>query len=274
MIKKNNIEKTNPEKITCPSCGRRVEKKDFCTICGASFNPKNRTSLKSVIIFIWIMGAVGIGMLGYGYYNANYITPIDQITADMEGQTVQVSGTVLSLDYNENFQLTSFLIKDDTGTIEFFGWSEFTSDIKENGYPGIGDEVIIEGVVSVYEEEVSIELEDSDSLTIIEIEPEEKEIKDLSEDDIDLKIEIQGNVTDEYPDSQDITTLEYKFFTVDDGTGEITVFIGGDQISFTGEKSNIPNINDTVRIIGIVDLYNEELEIIPSYLTDDGIKIL
>jgi len=266
---------------TCPSCGKSIPVAKSCNKCGASLGPEGRISLKTAHKYILVLGIIGVFLLGYGYFQANYITPIDQITPDMEGQVVQIMGTVTDVDYDYRYEKTSFTVVDETGSIEFFGWSDFTSSLRQSShFPGIGDDVIVEGTVNVYNSSysgliVSIEVENIEALTVLYKTPQRKDIGDILLNDLNLKVSIEGNVTDRYAtDDDNDGVIDFMILEVTDLTGDIDVFVTDSQIALAGSYAAYPEINQTVEIIGIVAQYGAELEIIPSNATSGAIKIV
>jgi DNA/RNA endonuclease YhcR with UshA esterase domain len=269
------------ELTTCPSCGKSIPVVKSCNKCGASLEPENRLSLKAANKYVLVIGLIGIILLGYGYYQANYITPIDQITPDMEGQVVQISGVVTDVDYDYDYEKTSFTVMDITGSIEFFGWSEFTSSLRAASYyPSIGDNIIVEGTVNVYNSSysgliVSIEVSSIESLTIIYNKAQRKNIGDILLNDLNSKVSIQGNVTDRYTtDSDSDGLIDFMILEVTDLTDKIDVFVSDSQIALADTLAVYPEVNQTVEIIGIVAEFSGDLEIIPSNATSGAIKIL
>ena len=281
IYKQEEKDITKIELTQCPSCGKSVPMAKSCNKCGAALGPEGRFSLKTANKLILALGIIGIIVLGFGYYQANYITPIDQITPDMEGQVVQIKGIVTDVTYDYTYEKTSFTVTDDTGSIEIFGWSDFTSSLRElSYYPSIGDSIIVEGTVNVYNSSysgliVSIEVESAESFRIIYNHAEPKDIVDILLNDINLKVSIQGNVTDRYStDSDSNGVIDFMNLEITDLTGSIDVYVSDSQIALADTLAVFPEINQTVKITGIVTQYGANLEIIPSNATSGAITIL
>ncbi|TXT64053.1 MAG: hypothetical protein BAJALOKI1v1_620004 [Promethearchaeota archaeon] len=256
-IQKGEIE---VETTNCPSCGKMVPKKEYCEICGATFQPKKRIKTKAIFIFILIIAAIGISMLIYGYVVGNRITPIANITTDMEGQRKRIQGTVIGIDYWDTYERTTFFIMGETGFIEVSGWAEFTTDLKLSGYPGIGDKIIVEGEVSVYLGQVSLEVENVDNMLIEPQIPIPVNIENIGLALYGTKVIIQGNITE---------VNEYDWgsiLTIEDATDEIEFEITTNRIAFTDGRAQIPKENETIILMGMVSHYRFEPQIIPSYL--------
>ncbi len=257
--------------VQCPSCGKPVPKQTYCKKCGTSFKPEMRIATKSVLIFVLIVAGLGVGMLSYGYFVGNYITPISYINAGMEGNTIRIQGYVTEIEYWETYEKTTFQITDSSGSIQISGWSEFTSDIKEKGYPEIGDIVTVEGSVDVYEEEVSLELRNADSISITYQTVIQKDVGDIDADDQYKKVNITGEINDiDELYNGDLMIMEL----IDNDYNKIDVKITADFIAFTGAEAIVPEKYDDVQIIGMVDLYYDSPQIKPCTMTNKSIKIL
>jgi hypothetical protein len=170
---------------------------------------------------------------------------------------------------------------DDTGSIEFFGWSDFTSSLRVlSYYPSIGDNIIVEGTVNVYNSSysgliVSLEVENADSFKIIYNNAQSKDIGDILLNDLNVKVSIQGNVTDRYTtDSDSDGLIDFMILEVTDLTASIDVYVSDSQIALADTLAVFPEINQTVEVIGIVAQYGPSLEIIPSNATSGAINIL
>jgi len=270
--------KPKKENCYCPSCGKQVTKDHTCRSCGAGMLPRDRWSMKKIHALMIILSVLGGGLMWYGYYEATKITPIADINASMEGLTVRIAGTVVDIDYDSRYEKTTITVNDSTGEIDCFGWSEFTSSmLKAEALPSIGDGIIIEGKVDVYNSTysgliVQIEIENAQAYVINWNHAKKKDINDILLNDLHKKVQIKGNITDKYEDS-DGSTINYMFIDISDETGDITVFISGDLFAIAGDRAVIPQENQTVAIIGWVDKYNNQLEIIPSNTTKGAIKI-
>ncbi|MHA1284768.1 MAG: OB-fold nucleic acid binding domain-containing protein [Promethearchaeota archaeon] len=266
------------ETCKCPSCGKTVPKNRSCRICGAKMTPRERYSLKKIHILVIIIGISGIGLMLYGYYEATKITPINQINANMEGQTVRIQGIVSDIDYDERYEKTSFVVNDSTGSITCFGWSDFTSSLKKaDALPSIGDSIFVEGKVDVYNSSgtliVQLLLNSYESYRVIWEKAESKKINDILLNDLNKKVVFEGNITDRYA-SYSGTSVNYMFLTIEDDTGDITVFISGALFSIAGDRAVYPEKGQNVRIIGMVRKYQGQLEIMPSNTTKGAIIIL
>jgi DNA/RNA endonuclease YhcR with UshA esterase domain len=264
----------------CPSCGKSTPKhSNSCHRCGASFF--NRFNLKRLNLILGLIGLIGFGFLGYAYYEATHITPIEKINSNMENQTIIISGIITDINYDDRYEKTEFLIEDDSGSIWVYGWSEFSSDLKAaNKIPHLGDELIIEGMVNVYESDwstkISLEIESPNSFEINEIDPISVEIPTLIENYetyLKKKVTITGNVTNQNVGTIGNTLLYVSLTLTQDFEG-ITVFIDNDLLNFAEEGFILPNTTDYIQITGIVDLFNEELEVIPSSISNTSIKFM
>ncbi len=261
--------------LTCPSCGKPVPAGENCPACGAVIGSKGRISLRRVHLSFLLLGIIGVAMVAYAYHEATYITPIDAITPAMDGRTVLISGTVTDIDYDERYEKTSFTVNDTTGSIDVFGWSDFTSALRASpAQPSIGDKILVEGLVDVYNDRVSLEVKSLASYQVIYINAELKEIGGILVGDVGKKIVINGNVTEKFV-SYSGTTVNFISLTVKHLTlaNTVDVFISGDLLTLAGGNAVIPNATQVVQVVGMVTLYGGQVEILPSNATSAAIQI-
>jgi DNA/RNA endonuclease YhcR with UshA esterase domain/ribosomal protein L32 len=260
--------------IKCPSCGKSVPKGRTCRECGAQFGPKGRIKLSRIYLSMIFLGIIGLIFLSYAYYNAIAVTPIDDVYTLQDGDNVRISGMVIDIEYDDRYEKTSFTVKDSSGEIEVFGWSDFTSDIIEEEYiPSIGDNITVEGTVSIWKDTRSIEVGSADSFEIIWRDEDDMLIGDILLKHLYDKVVVRGFV-EEVQDSYFGTSYDYVILTLTDYTGEIRVYISGDQIALADKYAIIPEENQTVEITGMVTEYKGQLEIIPSSATSESIEII
>lgn len=257
--------------VKCPSCGQKIPRSTACIKCGAGLEARERVKLRKIHLYVLILAGIGIGLLFFAFYEANRITPIGSITAGMDGDNVQIAGLITDIEYDSEYEKTAFSVNDTTGEIEFYGWSDFTSDLLVSGnIPNIGDNITVEGTVDVYDGTygtvISLVVTSTDSYEIVYVPAVMKEINAVSNDDIGAKVNIQGTVADKYT-SYDGTSVSFVILTVEEAGSEITVFLNEAQISLADDNFMIPEISDTVNITGMVTYYDGDLEIIPSNTT-------
>ncbi|MBD3351294.1 MAG: hypothetical protein GF364_07385 [Candidatus Lokiarchaeota archaeon] len=273
---KNKAKKENL--IACPSCGSYIEKADACYKCGAKINPKDRISLKKLNLSVLIIGLIGISLLFYAFYEANKITPINKIDEGMNGKSVQISGIIIDIDYDSSYQKTSFTVNDSTGSIDFYGWSDFSSALQEEPiFPGIGDNVIVQGTVDVYDgyygAVIQIEVTSTKSYELQYNAPIESDVNQIGVNNLTTKVSIEGQVIDKYIKYSG-SSINFVILTVSDITGDIEVFISDSLLNLAGEQAIIPDITDNVQIIGMVDEYDGDPQIIPTNATNNAITII
>jgi exonuclease VII large subunit len=79
-------------------------------------------------------------------------------------------------------------------------------------------------------------------------------IKDISPDNLDSTVNVCGNITYKF-----VSNTGHVFMKIYDGSGSINVVIFNTSVN----KFDIPDLNQSVCIIGRIDIYKDELEIIP-----------
>ncbi len=264
------------ETPTCPSCGKPVPGGESCPSCGAALSSKGRISLRRVHLSFALLGIIGVAMVAYAYYDANHIIPINTITPDMNGRTVLINGTVMDVAYDERYEKTTYTVNDSTGSIKVFGWSDFTSALRASPtQPSIGDQILVEGVVDVYNEIVSLEVKSLASYHVVYVPAQAIEIGNILVGDVGKKIIINGNVTEKFV-SYSGTTVNFISLTVKHLTtaSTIDVFVSGDLLALAGFNAAVlPNATQLVEVIGMVTLYGGQVEILPSNATSAAIRI-
>ncbi len=264
------------ETPTCPSCGKIVPQGDTCPSCGAVLGAKGRISLKRVHLAFLLLGIIGIAMVAYAYYDATHIIPINSITPDMNGRTVLISGVVIDAAYDERYEKTTYTVNDSTGSIAVFGWSDFTSALRLSPeQPSIGDRILVEGLVDVYNNVASLEVKSLASYQVLYVSAEAKEIGTILVGDVGKKIIINGNVTEKFV-SYSGTTVNFISLTIKHLTtaSTIDVLVSGDLLALAGLNAAVlPNATQLVEVVGMVTLYGGQVEILPSNATSAAIRI-
>ncbi|MHA1733528.1 MAG: hypothetical protein ACTSU5_16390 [Promethearchaeota archaeon] len=269
----NGTKKVEPVTATCPSCGKSIPKKATgCPHCGARVDPRARVSLRKVHLSVLLLGIIGVGLVFYAYQEATRVTPINQVNAGLEGKTVLISGVVIDASYDARYEKTSFTVLDDTGNISFYGWSDFTSELQASGiYPSIGDRIQVEGTVDVYTSSVSgntitsLEVTGTSAFKVVYVEAVERQIADILLNQLYEKVQIEGQVVAKKGSTNTMLTVQ------DGSGGQITVFVSEDLINLAGEDVFLPNVSQTVKVIGMVSEYNDQVEIVPSNATGSAI---
>ncbi|MGV9199215.1 MAG: hypothetical protein ACOC44_03440 [Promethearchaeia archaeon] len=282
MIGKKNESMKKEEKnyVICPSCGKRVPDIGSCNKCGSSLSLRDRLTIKKIHIYILVMALIGGGLMVYAYYKATYITPIGDINPGMDGQVIRVSGTIVDVDFDSRYEKASFTVNDSSGSIDFYGWSDFTSDLRESStIPGIGDKVIVEGAVDVYNSSysgliTSLVVENVDSIEYLPMDTQEMDIGEISLDDVGIRVKIEGEVVSRYLAPIDSQYGQFMRFTVSQNNENITAYVNSGQIGLADEALVYPELGDQVEVTGVIDEYHNEVEIIPSTATEQSIEII
>ncbi len=261
---------------TCPSCGKPVPQGETCPTCGAVVGAKGRISLRRVHLSFALLGIIGVAMVTYAYYDANHVVPINSITPDMNGRTVLINGTVIDVAYDDRYEKTTYTVNDSTGSIQVFGWSDFTSALRASPtQPSIGDLILVEGLVDIYNGIASLEITSLASYQVTYVKAEVKEIGTILVGDVGKKIVINGNVTEKFVSYSGITinfiSLTIKHLTT---ASTIDVFVTGDLLALANFNADmLPNATQLVEVVGMVTLYGGQVEILPSNATSAAIRI-
>lgn len=234
--------------------------------------------MRSMHLCALLVGLLGVAAVYYAYWEGNRVTPIANVNASMDGDVVRVAGTVVDVEYDDRYEKTAFTVVDDTGTITVFGWSEFTSSMLAAGtMPGLGDDVVVEGVVDVYEGSsgavVSVEVSRFSSVEVVYRPVEVKLPGQVYASDVGKKVSVTGNVTDRHVGYSG-SEVRYVFLTLTDQSGSLNVYVSGDLVALAGSAAVFPNVTQTVQVTGLVTEYEGEVELAPSNATSSAIRIL
>ncbi|MFO8017376.1 MAG: hypothetical protein R6U96_01975 [Promethearchaeia archaeon] len=280
ISKKQKSNEGEKKYVICPSCGKRVPDIGSCNKCGASLRQIDRLTTKKVHIYMLVIALIGGGLMVYAYHKATLITPIGDISPNMEGEVVRISGTIVDMDYDATYEKASFTVNDTSGTIDFYGWSEFTSDLQDSDtLPGIGDKVIVEGTVDVYNSSysgliTSLVVENVDSIEFLSVDTMEMEIGEILLNHVGKRVEIEGEVVSRYLSPIDYQNGQYMLFTVSENNENITAYLSAGQMGLADDAVVYPEIGDHVKVTGVVDEYQGEIAIIPSTATEKSIEIV
>jgi len=279
---KKMTENLHPSDISthrCPSCGKKNPEGSSCVHCGATFDTKKRTSVKKTHVLMVILSLIGMGMIAVASYEINKITPIGEITEEMDGEVVQITGLVLDMEYNREYEIISFTINDSSGSIEVFGWSDITTELRNHEWhPSLGDNITLEGRVDYTEDAyygatLQLEMFNLQSLEHVHVNAQNKSIGEILWDDVGEKVMITGEVSYKNVVSSG-GTIDYALYEITDQNSDtIPMYMKEDMFWNEDQDFSFPNETQTVRIIGIIEEFNGELEIIPSNITNSAIQI-
>jgi RecJ-like exonuclease len=184
------------------------------------------------------------------------ITPIEKITSAFKGKFATVQAEVVS---QRRFKSgVRFELKDDTGKMTLV---VFDRELKQAPKElGEGATVNVTGKIDFYKKEKQIvPVRGTDVIVIRPAKLAEPPLPiiEIKNTDKDKLVTVQGTVAE-------ATNFSTGFkFVLNDGTGQIRVVFFENVFDGLAKPSEL-NVGAIVRVAGRVDLYNNELEIIPS----------
>jgi len=250
-----------PEESVCAHCGRYVGPVTKCGFCGAPV--RSRLSLR---IFRWaavLLATVGLALL---YYMSTMqevpVVEIGSIKNTMNFAYIHVEGSVPAAPrvYREgdNVSSVSFMIDDGTGSIPVKAYGKNAQKlIATRKLPRAGDRIAIDGSLNVSADRKVLYLQV----------PEKVEILDRHEIPAvrigDLNAGMQGGVvTVAGRLGRPITIKSGVLYYLNDDSGRIKVVLWDSQVIKGGSREELRKGVD-VRVTGEVNIYRDELEIVP-----------
>ncbi len=181
--------------------------------------------------------------------------PIANITAGDAGRMSLVQGRIVGIDYFSAG--VKYSLDDGTGRIILLVWQNVLEEIANRHDLFPGSQVRVEGEIEEYQGELEIvPRRGSDVVVLVRGEGlpiEERAVNTVTPADEGRTFVVQGRVT----------RTESKGWLrvwIDDGTGELLIFVPGREVGYLPAGIG-PGVQ--LRVTGIVDIYNGQLEIIP-----------
>jgi DNA/RNA endonuclease YhcR with UshA esterase domain len=193
---------------------------------------------------------------------ADVAVSIGNLDAGHAGEEVTIVGQVMdTVSFSRGFKFT---VADGTGQIVLLTWHDVYDALPEPSGLNIGATVHVKGEIREFEDELQIHPESSDEIKVTEpvrfVAPQ-RDIASIS-DFLGQRVSVTGQVariTD--------TSSGTRVFVADD-TGEGLVYIWENVMERIADEPTLREIGTQVRITGVVQEYQGELEIVPSLPTD------
>jgi DNA/RNA endonuclease YhcR with UshA esterase domain len=187
------------------------------------------------------------------------LNPIGDVGVERTGEELTVEGTVVgTASFSAGFKFT---LDDGTGQIALLMWHEIYDDCWDAAEINLGATVRASGKVGQYEGELQIQPDFGGDVKAIEgAEPwaPRREIGSLGSADEGQRVMIEGEVV----------RLEgrgdWSKVFVGDETGEVLVFIYGNVLNRIPGNTALGTPGSRVRVVGTVDVYKGNLEVIPT----------
>ncbi len=187
------------------------------------------------------------------------LTPIAAITANRVGERVTVEGTIAeAVSFSAGF---TFTLDDGTGQIALVMWHDVYDDCWDASQINLGAQVRATGEVTQYEGRLQIQPRfggDVKAMEGAQAWATPRELGSLTGDDDGQRAMIEGQVIR-------VESLRdaVKVF-VNDGTGEIVVFVWRTVLNRIPGNTALGTPGSRVRVVGAVELYKGNLEIVPT----------
>jgi uncharacterized protein YdeI (BOF family) len=191
------------------------------------------------------------------------LTPIKAITADRAGEEVTVEGAVVgTASFSAGFKFT---LDDGTGLIVLLMWHNVYDDCWDAAEINLDAEVRATGQVAEYEGELQIQPDFGGDVKAVEgatAGAAPREIGTLTGDDEGQRVMVEGQVV-----RVEGLGDAVKSFVRDD-TGEIVVFMWRAVLDRVANSAGLGTPGSLVRIVGTVQVYRGNLEIVPTLPVD------
>jgi len=187
------------------------------------------------------------------------LTPIGAITANRIGEEVTVEGTIVgTASFSAGFKFT---LDDGTGRIVLLTWHNVYDGCWDAAEINLGAKVRVTGEISQYEGELQIQPDFGGDVKAIEgttAWATPREIGSLTSNDEGQRVMIEGEVI-----RVEGLSSAVKVF-VSDGTGETLVFVWRTVLDRIADNTGLGTPGSRVCVVGTVEIYQGNLEIIPT----------
>jgi DNA/RNA endonuclease YhcR with UshA esterase domain len=188
--------------------------------------------------------------------------PMGELGLDDVGQTVSIEGVLQSL---RTFSAgVKGNLDDGTGTVTLVLWQEVYDGLASPALLAPGAVLRVEGEVSEYKGELEIVPQAAADVALVgtvELLVEEPAIGQLTADDAGQTAQVTGRITQVVPFSKGVK------YTLDDGTGTITLLLWQDLYDRLGNAASLAE-ETWISVRGQIDEYQGELEIVPQVPAD------
>ncbi|MBN2007219.1 MAG: OB-fold nucleic acid binding domain-containing protein [Anaerolineae bacterium] len=184
---------------------------------------------------------------------------LKSLSTDDEGKLVQVQGHVVLM---EGFKGSLKATLDDTkDQLVVLLWDSVYAGLADPTALDLGAEITVRGEIQVYQGELELVPETAGDITLDTPAPEIAwvEIKTLKTGDAGRIVRLRGVLGKPDGFSAGVKVM------LDDGTGEITVLLWNNLVTALERR---PAEGMTVEIVGLIEEYQGELEIIPRSVYD------
>lgn len=189
---------------------------------------------------------------------------IEEITAEMKGQTVETEGQVILFQESKTpgKAPSKMILEDGTSTVSVVYWDNVAQQLGDKR-PEKGTHVQVRGVVDVYKDTVQLKVNYADQMEFYQIPPEKPQsipaitpIGDITDPGEGAVVTVSGRL------GTPKSVKSGVMYPVKDKTGAIQMLLWDRNVP--GEYRNNLVTGKTVTVTGIIKLYKGELEIVPE----------
>ncbi|MGD2165027.1 MAG: OB-fold nucleic acid binding domain-containing protein [Anaerolineae bacterium] len=191
------------------------------------------------------------------------LTSIGSVTDDRIGEHVTVEGTVIEADsFSEGFKFT---LDDGEGQIVLLMWHEVYDGCQDRSHINLGAVVRAHGEITQYEGQLQIEPDVGDALKATQAAVPQalrRQIASISGADEGQRVMIEGEVvrTEGLPHAVNVFLGDGE----PTGQSEVMIFIWRNVLDRIADNTGLGTPGSRVRVIGRVQIYRGNLEIVPA----------
>jgi hypothetical protein len=195
------------------------------------------------------------------------LTSIGSITTDHVGEEVTVEGSVVgATSFSHGFK---FALDDGSGQVVLLMWHNVYDDCWDSSRINLGARLLASGEVSQYEGELQIEPHYGGDVKAVEAAVAQacrREIGSITGVDEGQRVMIEGTVIR----TEGLSGAVKVFLKEDEpaSEGEILVFIWHNVLDRIADNSGLGTPGSRVRVVGTVQVYRSNLEIVPALPND------
>lgn len=247
----------------CSQCGRYVGPYEACPYCGAQMT--GRLSIRAVKGIAVALASVGLVVLWLLAIRSPVpLISIGQADATTHMAYARVEGWVVDgPDYYPDSGTLSFTVSDGTGEIRVSLYRKEAETMRAQArIPALGDRVSVAGTLRVREEGISLTVNVPESVEIVRPEAVMRQIGSITAADYLLRVRVRGQVWEVYGPGAGLTVI-----TLRDQTGAVALVLREEMMALAGTSLSLEP-GQSVEVVGTVDLYQGQPQIVPASVLD------
>ena len=189
---------------------------------------------------------------------------IADITADLDGQVVRVSGRVAEVNPPKEEKAPHEVVLEDGGSrIRVVYWDTVARNLKANK-PMVGALISVRGMVGIYEEQLQLKVNHSDQISLVDVVPEAKAkpaggeaaIADIKQSDEGKVFTVRGRL------GEPKSVRGGVIYPVSEGDATISMVLWDRNVP--GDARDQLTSGCSVIVSGEIKVFKGELEIVPA----------